>query len=232
MTNTKDVFQEKDWLVIKLPERQGHEQTKDIAQIVKRELTQGKLKFVLDAADLKFIDSFSAGFFISLLRHVREKDGDVCFRNLSGEPMELFKLAGLDKIFAKIEGTTVIKAEESLFSEKLRNGFDVKHEIINDMAVFHLSGDMYFEEGVKLFKECAILVLEKRNKILLDFEKFVSFDTGALNEILKINSILKESGGSMRFCNLNNDVRAWLLKLNIDKIIPLYQTTEEAMKEW
>ncbi len=60
---------------------------------------KGKLKFILDASELSFVDSMGLGAIISLLRRVREKKGDIKAVNLNRDLEEIFDITRLNKLF-------------------------------------------------------------------------------------------------------------------------------------
>ncbi|NLJ41623.1 MAG: STAS domain-containing protein [Clostridiales bacterium] len=55
--------------------------------------------FVLDCADLTYIDSTGLGVLISLLKKVKEYDGSIEINNLKPFIHKIFVITGLDKIF-------------------------------------------------------------------------------------------------------------------------------------
>lgn len=59
----------------------------------------GATRFVIDCADLTFIDSMGLGVLISLLRRVRSKNGDVKVSGLSEEVKTIFEITRLHKLF-------------------------------------------------------------------------------------------------------------------------------------
>jgi anti-sigma B factor antagonist len=59
----------------------------------------GATRFVIDCADLTFIDSMGLGTLISLLRRVREQSGDVKVSSLSDEVKTIFEITRLHRLF-------------------------------------------------------------------------------------------------------------------------------------
>ena len=62
-------------------------------------VTRGSTKFVIDCTNLTFIDSMGLGVLISLLRRVREHDGDVKVAGLSDEVKTIFEITRLHRLF-------------------------------------------------------------------------------------------------------------------------------------
>ncbi len=59
----------------------------------------GSTQFVIDCTDLTFIDSMGLGVLISLLRRVRQRDGDVKVAGLSEEVRTIFEITRLHRLF-------------------------------------------------------------------------------------------------------------------------------------
>ena len=56
-------------------------------------------KLALDLTDVGFLDSSSLGMLVTLLKRVREREGDLRLVGVSGSPMKVFTLTGLDRVF-------------------------------------------------------------------------------------------------------------------------------------
>lgn len=60
---------------------------------------QGVGRFVLDAQELTFIDSMGLGALISLMRRVRQQDGEVKVAGLSRDVHSIFEITRLHRVF-------------------------------------------------------------------------------------------------------------------------------------
>ena len=59
----------------------------------------GTNQFVIDCSNLTFIDSMGLGVLISLLRRVRQREGDVKVAALSDEVKTIFEITRLHRLF-------------------------------------------------------------------------------------------------------------------------------------
>ena len=59
----------------------------------------GPVKLALDLSDVGFMDSSSLGMLVTVLKRVRERDGDLRLVGVTGSPMKVFSLTGLDRVF-------------------------------------------------------------------------------------------------------------------------------------
>lgn len=62
-------------------------------------LEKGTVKFVLDASHIDFVDSMGLGVLISLLRRVKQKDGDIKIAALTPDVKTIFKITKLYRLF-------------------------------------------------------------------------------------------------------------------------------------
>lgn len=60
---------------------------------------KGTIKFVLDASQMDFVDSMGLGVLISLLRRVKQKDGDIKVASLTPDVKTVFEITRLYKLF-------------------------------------------------------------------------------------------------------------------------------------
>ncbi len=60
---------------------------------------QGNSQFVVDCTNLNFVDSMGLGVLISLLRRVRQKQGDVKVAALNDDVKTIFEITRLHRLF-------------------------------------------------------------------------------------------------------------------------------------
>lgn len=62
-------------------------------------VSKGSTRFIIDCSKLTFVDSMGLGVLISLLRRVRQKDGDVKVASLTDEVKTIFEITRLHRLF-------------------------------------------------------------------------------------------------------------------------------------
>lgn len=62
-------------------------------------LDKGTLKFVIDASEIDFVDSMGLGVLISLLRRVKQNDGDIKIASLTPDVQTIFEITKLHRLF-------------------------------------------------------------------------------------------------------------------------------------
>jgi anti-sigma B factor antagonist len=57
------------------------------------------VRVALDLSDVVFMDSSSLGILVTCLKRVRERDGEMILIGVTGSPMKVLTLTGLDRVF-------------------------------------------------------------------------------------------------------------------------------------
>jgi anti-sigma B factor antagonist len=57
-------------------------------------------RVVVDLSELRLIDSSGVGVIVSLYKRVRANEGDMSISGLNGQPLAIFKLLNLDRVFS------------------------------------------------------------------------------------------------------------------------------------
>jgi anti-sigma B factor antagonist len=62
-----------------------------------------RLRVTLDLGNLELIDSSGVGAIVSLFKRLRMLGGDVTIARLRGQPREIFRILGLERVFSVVE---------------------------------------------------------------------------------------------------------------------------------
>lgn len=62
-------------------------------------VNKGALEIILDASKLEFVDSMGLGVLISLLRRLKQQDGDIKIVSLSSDVKTIFEITRLYRLF-------------------------------------------------------------------------------------------------------------------------------------
>ena len=101
-----------------------------------------------------------------------------------------------------------------------------------DVCIFHMRGVFDHPVGAQYFKQQILLTISDHKKILLDLENITFFESLSVSVVLSMYKLLKETGGSLRFCKANYLVNDLFSSLNIDQIIPGFKTVDDALADW
>jgi len=216
----------------RLPAHFGYAAAQSFTAALREELAAGVTRLVLDFRDTDSIDSSAIGALVSIAKDVRTRSGSLLLRNLNPELSELFFDTGLDKIFDIEAGGDFRSAEVNLFETSIDIRLDIKNEIAGDACILHLSGIMNHPQGSRYFKEQFLLALARYRKILLDLEELTFFDSLSVSVVLGMNKLIKETGGSLRLCGANYIVNDLFSTLNLHRIIPMYTTVADSLRDW
>lgn len=90
-TNTWEVHLGGEIDIYNAPELKQH-----LNELIQK--VQGNI--LIDCRDLNYVDSTGLGVLISVLKKVKEYDGDIKIKNLKPYIHKIFTITGLDKIFS------------------------------------------------------------------------------------------------------------------------------------
>jgi len=227
-----NIEREGDVAIIHLPQRCEGIVVKELHGLLKDEETKTLSRLVFDFSDTFFVDSSTIGMMVTIDKNIKAQGAVLTIKNLSHEIAELFSDTGLDLLFNIETEEGVTKASVDLFEKSVDIKLDVLTETKDDVCIFHMSGVMNHPVGSRFFKQQFLLAIAEQKKILLDFEELTFFDSLSVSVVLSMHKLLKETGGSLRFCNTNYIVNDLFTTLNINQIIPLYDTIEGALADW
>jgi anti-sigma B factor antagonist len=66
-------------------------------------VSEGRTQITLDLSNLRLIDSSGVGMLVSLFKRVRSNGGDVSIIGLKDQPLAIFKLLRLDRVFPGLD---------------------------------------------------------------------------------------------------------------------------------
>ena len=203
-----------------------------MAGVLERFKSGKTVAFVFDFHVSELIDSSGIGALVSLAKEFHFGGGQLILRNLNDDLLQLFIDTGLDKIFSIEHRGDVRKAEIDLFENAVDVRLTIKKELVADLCVFIMCGVMNHPIGSSYFKQQFLLSLATHKKFILDMEELTFFDSLSLSAVLAMNNLLKGTGGGLRICGANYIVNDLFTTLNIDSIIPVFNTRGEALSGW
>jgi anti-sigma B factor antagonist len=71
-----------------------------VQKIIMENITDSIKELQIDMKDVHYLDSTGIGIFILISRKMKEKNGNLSFRNLKKNIIEVLKLSGLDDFFS------------------------------------------------------------------------------------------------------------------------------------
>lgn len=116
------------------------------------------------------------------------------------------------------------------------NDIPLKVEVLKDadMAVINLAANFYTSNTMAQNLKAALntLLEEGYRYILVNMKEVVSIDSEGLGALSYGYKQTISKGGNFAICELiNRDVADVVEIVNLDKIIPIYKTLEEALKK-
>jgi anti-sigma B factor antagonist len=71
----------------------------------------GSHRIALDLTKVDFMDSSSLGVLVTCLKRARERDGRLVLVGVSGSPMKVLSLTGLDRVFELVDGVDELPSD-------------------------------------------------------------------------------------------------------------------------
>ena len=214
---------------ITMPRHFSGAAVKELVTRVNETLRAGPQKITFDFSEAENIDSFGIGQLIALAKELKEKNARLSLSHLSDDMFQLFLDTGLDQIFS-IEG---VKQETiDLFEASVDTRLAIAFVEAGDVCIFKMGGIMDHVGGARLFRQKLLLSLATYRKILLDLSELTFFDSLSVSALLDMHQLLKKTGGQMRMCGANFLVEDLFGTLNLNAVIALYPTPEQALAGW
>ncbi len=218
--------------IYKMPKQFAGVEIAEIVSEIRGFVENCSVYAVLDFKDTVVVDSSGIGNLVALSQDLRVVNKRLILRGLRQEVLRIFVETGIDSFF-DIENLGRIKPAGTDFVD---NSVAIRLTITNktegDVSVLCLSGIMNHPEGSNLFKQKMLLAMVAHQKILLDLGRLAYFDSLSVGTLLKLSKLLKQTGGGLRVCAPNCIVQDLFSTLNIDVIIPIYNSRQDALIDW
>lgn len=108
--------------------------------------------------------------------------------------------------------------------------FELKTE--NNIAIFKLNESRFDSQIAGLVKaEFTILLSDEINKLVVDMSEIEYCDSSGLSSLLLAFRILQSQEGHIRIASPQKSVRTLIQISQLDRILPIYDSVEEAVKD-
>ncbi|OGX16782.1 MAG: hypothetical protein A3K83_04665 [Omnitrophica WOR_2 bacterium RBG_13_44_8b] len=155
------------------------------------------------------------------------------------DPQNIEKLRGrglflmhhaMDKIDFSNNGRTITMTKYLKEGRRVRMQSGV--EIVDGVAVLLLAGEINVTNSAKLPDECAKLIGQGLNKVLVDFEKVIFIDSSGLAALIEMLKLLKQKNGTLALSNVNKQIKGIFQITKFDKVFDIYENREAALKSF
>jgi anti-sigma B factor antagonist len=75
----------------------------------------------------------------------------------------------------------------------------------------------------------ALVTVDKRNMLLLNFENVEFLSSAALNKLISLRNKIKPTGGTLKLCNLHKDIEQVFKITKLDKLIEILPNEEKGL---
>ncbi|HEX6329833.1 MAG TPA: STAS domain-containing protein [Actinomycetota bacterium] len=99
-----------DWTVVRVAGELDLHTSPQLRDHVLGLLEEPPVRVALDMAKVTFMDSSSLGTLVTCLKRVRERGGRLILIGISGSPMKVLSLTGLDRVFDLVSSPSDLPA--------------------------------------------------------------------------------------------------------------------------
>lgn len=105
-----------------------------------------------------------------------------------------------------------------------------RHQIAPGVASLEIRGNVHCgPECARMEKEVDALIQDKLTNVVFDLKGVTHMDSAAIGSVVRCNSKLKSAGGGLRLASAQPMIEHSLKITKVDKIIPVFSTTAEAV---
>ncbi len=103
----------------------------------------------------------------------------------------------------------------------------------DDVTIMDFVGNIKTNEDYNDFKNAINEAIgEGKQKLLLNFQEIHFINSSGLGRLILAAKQTRENGGSLKVAHLSSDLRELFSFTKLDSKIPLYQTEEDALKDF
>lgn len=216
-------------IIVKMPRHFSGKAVTDLVAEVRQTVRDGEKRLTFDFSGTGTVDSFGIGQLVFLAKEFRDSGVRLTLRGFTEDVFHLFAMTGLDQVFT-IEG---VKQEAiDLFASTVDVRLHISFEEVGDVCIVHLSGVMDNVGGARFFKQKFLLSMSRFQRILLDFSELTLLDSLCVSVLLDMHKLLTETSGQMRICGANYIIEELFSTLNLNAVIPIFHTREQAFDGW
>jgi anti-anti-sigma factor len=188
---------------------------------------------VVDLKNLPMLESCALGALVAAAKSLAQRSATLELHHLSDELQQLFADTAINRFFdIMLKDATVEPASVLLFAPCENIKLDIERLSVAAVCILRLRGLMNHPAGSRFFHQQFLLNLLNYRHFLLDFDQLTFFDSLCVGELLALHDLLQKTGGSMRIAGCNFLISELFTTLSIDRIIPMYSTRDEALRDW
>lgn len=194
---------------------------------------QGKLKFIVDCAQLSHLSSDGMGVFLSFLIKIRKQGGDIKFCSMRSEVETVLSVLGLSKLLVVRKDLdeavadflqTATPATPEKDAQKLR----IEREQQDGVTVLSLFG-FVDRHTITLLDESLASSLEAGSRIVIDCAELTYIYSNGMAVFISYVAKARSQGGDIRLCNLRDVARTVITMLGLHRHFEVFESREEAL---
>lgn len=183
---------------------------RETLRILHEKLSEGKKAFLVDAAELKFIDSAGLGFLVKISRELGEVGATLEMAYLSKEVLELFEMAGLFGLLESDHRNGVLFF--SFPCEAVKSESPMECNSKGKIAILKPKGVLEGLAALHRIRQQVLILFAAHEKIIWDLSGVTHLDASITEEIARLSVLSIESRIRMDIVGAHQPVREAFMK--------------------
>jgi anti-sigma B factor antagonist len=210
-----------------------------------RLLEQGRIKIIVNCAELGYISSVGIGTFLSYLIKVRKAGGDIKFCSMSREAQTILTVIGSGNLFELCESEAAAlksferREREREARERAQAEEAKERKLVVDfraldaeVCVLRLVGIVDRHESPQLESAIQRALTEGRSKIVVNCDGLKYIDSRGVGIFIAYLSKARAKGGDIRFCHMRDIARTWISILGLQNMVNVHETEAQAIASY
>lgn len=109
---------------------------------------------------------------------------------------------------------------------------EIENRREGDVEIIVLEGEMDGEHAIPLRNLVDNLVKDGTDKILLDCSDLTYMNSAGMRELIAIYKLIIQNNGSLKFVNLQDDIKELFNFTNLSNIFSIYDNLEQALGDF
>lgn len=210
--------------------------TKQLESTIRSLIDAGKLKVVVNCAELIHLSSDGMGVFLSHLIKLRKQGGDIKFAAMRDDVKSVLSVLGLGKLLVvkATENEAVAEFVQAAAREKPKETEKLRIEVseAGEVSVCSLYGFVDRHTIAQLDETLSGLLQANKPRIVIDCAELTYISSNGMGVFISYVSKARGMGGDIRLCNMRDIARTVITMLGLHRLFEVFESRTEAIASY
>jgi anti-sigma B factor antagonist len=187
-------------------------------------------EMILDLTECKTIDSRTIGAIVNLTNRFSRQKRSFVLRNVNARIHKVFDFMNLTQFLFFEDGESAQAPVEETHGP--RAALKVDFEVFDSVGVYKFTGAIDSSTESAMFLNIINKIIADQNRMLIDMNGITYIDSLGVGVIIRLIKLMREGKADVRFFGAGEYLRSILTLNSLHTVIHIYNTREEALKEW